>query len=85
MVIKPVRSGRVVLNGRESLIYTTEVDRNGIDELSGSLKGPAIYQEKLDKRYDIRVTVIGSRVFATEIHCRDYRRYNDRLEEGGRY
>jgi len=48
-------------------IFTTIVDSNDIQD-DGSIKVcPAIFQERINKVCDIRVTVIGEKVFAAEI------------------
>ncbi|MBZ9892959.1 hypothetical protein LB545_01290 [Mesorhizobium sp. BR1-1-6] len=67
VVGKPLRQALVSPFGAEQVIYTTrlpeiaEPDRQGIGAV------PAIYQTEIAKRRDLRVTVVGERVFAVAI------------------
>lgn len=63
-VVKPVKSGFV---GSSHLIFTTLLDPTPIEPERLSVI-PSIYQEFIKKQYDIRVTVVGDRVFPVEIH-----------------
>lgn len=64
---KPLRQSLMKLSGAERVIYTTrlpeisESDRHAIRAI------PAIYQAEIAKSRDLRVTVVGERVFAVAI------------------
>lgn len=49
-------------------VYTTKLDDAALARLDGVRAAPCIFQEHVAKRLDLRVTVMGERVFATEIH-----------------
>ena len=53
-------------NGFEA-IFTSTVRDTDLQELDGLSLAPVTFQEWISKRSDIRVTVVGRRVFATEI------------------
>ncbi len=46
----------------------TQEKRNGLKNLSGC---PAIFQEYIEKRVEIRITIIGEDIFAAEIHSQE--------------
>lgn len=50
------------------LIFTSLVDDSHLDQLEAVKYAPCIFQEYVPKQVDLRVTVFGERVFATEIH-----------------
>ncbi len=72
IIIKPVRTGVIKGRDSESIIFTNEVSALELCKLKESIPIPSIYQEKISKKYDMRVTVIGDKVFPTEIHSQDF-------------
>jgi glutathione synthase/RimK-type ligase-like ATP-grasp enzyme len=67
MIVKPARSGFIVNEGREFSIYTSKLLEEHLAELDDARWSPAIYQELVPKRFDIRVTIVGERLFAVAI------------------
>jgi len=68
---------------RKLPIYTQLVPREALRDLASLSQCPVIYQPRIPKRYDIRVTVVGDEVFPAEIHSQesemsklDFRRYD---------
>jgi glutathione synthase/RimK-type ligase-like ATP-grasp enzyme len=59
-----------------SSILTTEMNEATLEQLEGVRLAPAIFQEFVPKRLELRVNVIGQHVFSTEIHSQ--------LHEGSR-
>lgn len=72
IIIKPVRTGVFKEKEKEKIIFTSRIGPNDIDKIDSSIPIPSIFQRKIPKKYDIRVTVIGEEVFATEIHSQSY-------------
>lgn len=67
MIVKPTRTGHLVKDGVEHAIYTSRVLAEHLDEIDSARWSASIYQEHTLKRYDIRVTIIGQKVFAAAI------------------
>jgi glutathione synthase/RimK-type ligase-like ATP-grasp enzyme len=67
MIAKPVRTGYVEVEGEPFAIYTSRVLAEHLESLEGASLSPVIYQPLLEKRCDVRVTIVGSRIFAAEI------------------
>jgi glutathione synthase/RimK-type ligase-like ATP-grasp enzyme len=67
MVVKPVRTGHVLNEGQEYALFTSRVLQEHLDELESARWSPAIYQTLVPKRFDVRVTIVGRRVFAAAI------------------
>jgi glutathione synthase/RimK-type ligase-like ATP-grasp enzyme len=88
-IYKPFRAPRInVANTGEpdrwATVYTTKLDESALEQLEGVRATPCIFQELVPKRLELRVVVIGTRVFATEIHSQvdsrsavDFRRHYD--------
>jgi glutathione synthase/RimK-type ligase-like ATP-grasp enzyme len=68
MIVKPSRSGYAVVDGQERSIYTSRLLAEHLEYVDEARLSPAIYQELIPKRYDIRATVVGSDIFAAAIH-----------------
>ena len=67
MIAKPVRSGHIVQNGVDCAVFTTKIQESDLDDLADAALCPTIYQELDPKQYDIRVTVVGRKIFAAAI------------------
>lgn len=67
MIAKPVRSGHMVQNGIDHAVFTTKIDGSDLVSLDDAALSPTIFQELLPKKYDVRVTVVGRRIFAAAI------------------
>lgn len=70
-VVKPLRSGRLCVDGEEQVFFTTlltEVDAVPFDRIGAE---PYLFQALIGKRADVRVTVIGDEAFAVRIHSQD--------------
>ncbi len=67
IICKPLRSGRLPIEGRERLFFTSLLDQGAIRGLSDIGPEPYLFQGLIQKRYDVRVTVIGSDAFGARI------------------
>jgi glutathione synthase/RimK-type ligase-like ATP-grasp enzyme len=84
MIAKPVRTGYVEVDRIPHAIFTSEVSSWDLEDMQGADLSPVIYQPLVEKRCDIRVTVVGDRVFVAEIDSQsdpsalvDWRRTDD--------
>ena len=76
-IVKTIRSPHIVLGGRNCIIYSRHLTAREFSETEQLKYSPLIVQQWIDKKLDIRVTVVGTRVFAAEIHSQN--------ESGGRF
>lgn len=67
MIVKPCRSGYVIVDGEERSIYTSRLLAEHLEYVHEAHLSPAIYQELIPKRFDIRATVVGNQIFAAAI------------------
>ena len=67
MVVKPVRTGYVTHEGQEFAIFTSRVLEQHLEELETARWSPAIYQALIPKRFDLRVTLVGKKLFCAAI------------------
>lgn len=72
LVYKPLRRGRLVRDEIVSLIYANPIRPSKAEQLDKVAYTPSLLQRYIPKRIEIRVTVIGNRVFAVEIHSQEY-------------
>ncbi|TDE08701.1 MvdC/MvdD family ATP grasp protein [Dyadobacter psychrotolerans] len=64
VIIKPIYNNRFESKSNSHLIYTSKISRADIENLQESLPLPSIYQKYIDKKNEVRVTVVGDRVFS---------------------
>jgi glutathione synthase/RimK-type ligase-like ATP-grasp enzyme len=86
VICKPLRWGRVPTDGGEKLFFTSKIDADNLSVLEPLGPEPYCFQELVQKRHDIRVTVIGEQVFAVRIESQvdheaaiDWRRKGESL------
>ncbi len=68
IIIKPIKTGFI---NDESVIFTNKISPIDIHDIQDTALVPSIYQENINKRHDIRITVVGEKVFPVEIHSQD--------------
>ena len=73
IIIKAVKHGFYENKNKIKVALTTELNPNDIEGLNNYAKIPAIYQNKLQKLFDIRITVIGDKVFSAAIYSQEHR------------
>lgn len=66
LVIKPIKTGLIEDVNGTSVIFTSKLDRNTVDDNEVSMC-PIYLQTHIRKKADIRVTVVGDKIFATLI------------------
>jgi len=64
---KPLRQALTGSSGTEQVIYTTRLPEIAEPDRQAIRSVPAIYQTEIAKQRDLRVTVVGERVFAVAI------------------
>jgi glutathione synthase/RimK-type ligase-like ATP-grasp enzyme len=67
LVVKPVRSGHFRQGNTDYSIFTSQVSAADLDALDQTPSCPSIYQELVPKKFDVRVTIVGQRIFAAAI------------------
>ena len=65
-ICKPLRMGRLLADDQEQLFFTSPVSEEDLQRFKDGQE-PYLFQELVEKTYDIRVTVIGAHCFATRI------------------
>jgi glutathione synthase/RimK-type ligase-like ATP-grasp enzyme len=83
MIVKSFCGWSGSVSGRLSAVCTSRVTKEHLPHFSRIALGPCLFQEYVPKDVEFRITVVGSRVFATEIHSQqsvvsrdDWRRYD---------
>ncbi|MHA1381730.1 MAG: MvdC/MvdD family ATP grasp protein [Candidatus Helarchaeota archaeon] len=71
-IIKPIRSGFISDSSNPKIIFTNKIDRNKIEELKRIQHCPSIFQNNIAKEADVRVTVVGEKIFSARIESKRY-------------
>lgn len=71
-IIKPMRSGFIDDLNNPKVIFTNKINRDKLEELDRIQSCPSIFQSNITKEADIRVTVVGEKVFAARIESQKY-------------
>jgi hypothetical protein len=81
---KPVNNTKVTINGEQKTRFTEKLNPEDMRDIDSLIHCPIIFQGYVEKQYEIRATVIGSRIYAAKIDSQlaggqtavDWRRYN---------
>ncbi|HEY0476167.1 MAG TPA: hypothetical protein VGD37_01505 [Kofleriaceae bacterium] len=66
MLVQPASTGPAV-DGEASVVFTTALSDPDLEQLDGLDLCPMIFQQQIENRLDVRVTMVGRRVFAAAI------------------
>lgn len=91
IVTKMMTSFAIREPGREKVVFTTALEPEELDRLEGLELCPMTFQERLPKAIELRVTVVGRRLFVAAVDSAavagagdDWRRRGDQLENAWR-
>lgn len=65
-VLKALDAPLMVVRGQERFVFTTRMESRHLADPLAFATAPVIVQERIEPRRDLRVTVVGNRVFAAE-------------------
>ncbi|NLE06010.1 MAG: hypothetical protein GX638_14590 [Crenarchaeota archaeon] len=71
IIYKPIRRGRIERSTYTGLIFTNKITSDHEILFDNIKLAPGIFQKHIPKNVEIRVTVIGQKVFAVEIHSQE--------------
>ena len=71
-VIKPIKTGFLNNPDKSQIIYTSKFKENYLKDINRVRIFPTFFQEKIDKNADIRVTIVGKKVFSAKIESQEF-------------
>jgi hypothetical protein len=74
IIIKPIRQGKIKQARGFRSIFTNKVNSDIINDLADFHLTPCIFQQNIKKDYELRVTIVGDKVFSAKVD-------SQRLEE----
>ncbi len=72
IIYKPLRKGRLSRGENQSVIFTNPVDRDAAGCFQNVKNSPSLFQKYISKRLELRITVMGDKVFAVSIDSQKY-------------
>lgn len=73
VVTKTQGSFGILKNGVEQVMYTTDVNEHDLDDIDSLKPCPMVFQEKIQKALELRVTVVGGLVFTAALDSSRYK------------
>lgn len=67
IIIKPIRQGRIREQNGFKSIFTNKINLSTIKELEKYNLTPSIFQEYIEKEYELRITVVGNKIFSAKV------------------
>jgi glutathione synthase/RimK-type ligase-like ATP-grasp enzyme len=72
-IIKPIARGRIdYADNSSKLIFTNIIPEDVINQIDSYTLTPAIYQEYIEKEYELRVTVVEDEIFAASVDSQSF-------------
>jgi glutathione synthase/RimK-type ligase-like ATP-grasp enzyme len=67
IIYKPIRKGHLDRGENQSVIFTNPINQEAANQLDKVIYAPSLFQKYVHKRIELRVTVIGNKVFAVSL------------------
>ena len=67
MIAKPLRLGYFDRGDRQTCVFTSLIKESDLQDDDQIRIAPVIYQKHIDKLFDVRVTIVGGKIFAAAI------------------
>ena len=67
-IIKPIKVGLIKDKDNPQIIFTSKLGKEQINSIDRISNCPTYFQENVQKRADLRVTVVGNQVFSAQIN-----------------
>lgn len=71
VVIKPIRQGRIQLSDGLKTIFTNQITQEVFENLTKYDLTPCIVQNNVLKEYELRITIVGDKVFSAKINSQE--------------
>lgn len=72
-VVKPIKSGFVNDRSEPKIIFTSKVTDKEKAQLNKIAYCPTYFQENIKKAYDLRVTIVGDKIFPAKIESQSFK------------
>ena len=72
-VIKPIKNGKVGNHENPMVVFTNLLTHDDISLLDGVQSCPTYFQSRIEKTADVRVTVVGEKVFPAIIYSQEFK------------
>lgn len=72
VIVKPLSQGRIKQHSGIKTIYTNKISIDIINNLDNYSLTPSIYQEYIEKEYELRITVVNEKIFAAKVDSQKF-------------
>ena len=72
IIAKAVKHGFISCDGKILVAPSQRLPSTYLEDFQSFAEIPTVYQHEIDKVYDVRVVVVGQKLFATAIHSQNY-------------
>lgn len=83
LIVKPLRQA-LLKGGQEKVIFTSRIPKLSNEHKTAISYSPSIYQQEIKKKFDVRVTVVGDKVFPVAIWSQNNTESEVDWRNGGR-
>ncbi|MEW6731466.1 MAG: MvdD family ATP-grasp ribosomal peptide maturase [Acidobacteriota bacterium] len=83
VITKMLSSFAIYENGMEKVVFTNPLTAQDLEDLDGLRFCPMTFQERVPKRLELRVTIVGNRIFAASIDSQSFERARDDWRRDG--
>lgn len=71
VIYKPLKNGRIIKEGKLNFIFTNPINTDAAKDFDSIKYAPCLLQKYIHKSTELRVTVIGKKVFSVEIESQN--------------
>jgi glutathione synthase/RimK-type ligase-like ATP-grasp enzyme len=71
LIVKPLPGVSPIVNGVQKAFFTTKINKSNTPSLANLHLAPSIFQQCIETTFDVRVTVVGDKLFAAAIESKN--------------
>ncbi|MDO8729028.1 MAG: hypothetical protein Q7K26_04030 [bacterium] len=72
IIYKPMHIGLIADEKKAYVIQTNLIKKHHLKKLKLITQSPSLFQEHISKKYEMRITVVGKRIFPVKIHSQEF-------------
>ncbi|MGE0079550.1 MAG: MvdC/MvdD family ATP grasp protein [Bacteroidales bacterium] len=83
VITKMQASFAIYENGKENVVFTNPIGNDDLNDLDGLQYCPMTFQRNIEKELELRITIVGDKVFTASINSKDHdKAKNDWRKQG---
>lgn len=71
VILKSIKNQWLETSENGSILFTSRVKKEDLSKINDVCYSPCLFQKEIEKKYELRITIMGNRIFAAELHSQE--------------